>query len=388
MACPITDNSQRKYALKQPAGWQPKVPRWTLRFPNDIQELVIAYVGVQHHGVNSQEGQQNGHRKYTNGASNGEPVGLQQATRAIEEWATQGSAKPTIVDRLAVEFGRDISGSKVWACYWTSKAAAEQSLNNLDLSDIHNSLPQNQQESTGLWLEVLYPDLTRFETNYSGDDYRPGIAGLKGTTQEPHNLTGYWGAARDRIQASAFDDFVDDDPKLRNPHTVQKETNRLHLSGTNTHTIAHIRSGQFWENCADDEREAYENDLEPYLIAGLKDIYKRPQDLGDYGLRFLRNVAPSGLERNSDSSEHLPRETCAAGFSRTLADLENWAKNCPSHHKIYGGAMHHKQKFAERAKFRTWHEVCVLKPGEARWEYTNCVKDTGTIQFQQSEIKT
>ena len=29
----------------------------------------------------------------------------------------------------------------------------------------------------------------------------------------------------------------------------------------------------------------------------------------------------------------------------------------------------------------TWHEVSVLKKGEARWEYVNCDPKTGVVRF-------
>jgi hypothetical protein len=64
-----------------------------------------------------------------------------------------------------------------------------------------------------------------------------------------------------------------------------------------------------------------------------------------------------------------------------LQNLEDWAKSHPSHLAIYTGAIRHAKKFGEHRKFRTWHEVSVLKEGEASFEYVNCLPRTGVIPF-------
>lgn len=369
MANVITDERQRSLPLRRPEGWVPKLPRWTLVLPSNVDELSVTYIGIQRHAP---------------------PLSTPlSAVAAIESWLDSTDYAPIVIDKFKVVSGRDKPDTQVWACYWTSKIEAKQCLADLDLKSIHKSIDQDLRSSTGLWRETFTPDLTRFETNYSGNDYRPGLAQLDGIKQVEHGLTGYWGAARDRMPASAYDDFPGSSSGTSSPNkkdSLKIDSLGHHLHGTNTTTIAHIRSGQFWESCPQVEREAYETKLEPHLRAGLKDINSNPDDLGDYGLRFLRNVPPSATpedqSQNQNQDQSPRRETCAAGFFRSLSDLESWAKNCPSHHKIYGGSVSHRNKFGSEAKMRTWHEICVLRPGEASWEYLNCVPETGTLGFQ------
>jgi hypothetical protein len=63
-----------------------------------------------------------------------------------------------------------------------------------------------------------------------------------------------------------------------------------------------------------------------------------------------------------------------------MADLETWAARHPSHLAIWAGAIKHGKKFGDKRRFRTWHEVSVLRGGEARFEYVNCVKGTGLME--------
>lgn len=122
------------------------------------------------------------------------------------------------------------------------------------------------------------------------------------------------------------------------------------------------------------ESESYEQKLEPTLHAGLEYLWSHPRDTGAVGLRYLRNDEPScrpGLPHR--------KESCGAGFFTSLEHLETWAKSHRSHLAIYKGAMSHFKTFGDTRKFRTWHEVSVLREGDARFEYVNCVPQTGVI---------
>ncbi|KAL2687625.1 hypothetical protein Neosp_005187 [[Neocosmospora] mangrovei] len=131
---------------------------------------------------------------------------------------------------------------------------------------------------------------------------------------------------------------------------------------------------QFWENCGQEEADAYDRKLEPTLRSGLEYLWENSPDTGALGLRYLRN-------HDIDSPDDRPRkETCGAGFFTSLETLETWAKSHRSHLAIYRGAMAHYKAFGDRRKMRTWHEVSVLRGGDAKFEYLNCVPKTGVIR--------
>ncbi|OLN94156.1 Phenylacetaldoxime dehydratase [Colletotrichum chlorophyti] len=150
-----------------------------------------------------------------------------------------------------------------------------------------------------------------------------------------------------------------------------------HLIGSNYNNMVHIRSGQYWENCGSEETEAYETLLEPTLKSGLAYLWENREGGGAMGLRYLGN---------SNSKGGVKKETCGAGFFTDLCTLEEWSKRHRSHLAIYLGAIKHAKRFGESRKFRTWHEVSVLKQGEAVFEYINCLPQTGMIRFASLDV--
>lgn len=91
-------------------------------------------------------------------------------------------------------------------------------------------------------------------------------------------------------------------------------------------------SGQWWQQCPPDERDAYENDLQGKLMGGMQYLWDNPQETGTIGLRFLQNV---------DDNDEKIKETCGAGFFRNWSDLEVWSSTHPSHLAIFVGALNH-----------------------------------------------
>ena len=41
--------------------------------------------------------------------------------------------------------------------------------------------------------------------------------------------------------------------------------------------------------------------------------------------------------------------------------------------------MAHYKAFSDNRMFRTWHEVSVIKEGDAMFEYVNCTQGTGVM---------
>ncbi|KAI1021658.1 hypothetical protein LB503_013268 [Fusarium chuoi] len=348
MSCPA-----RKYALRKPQGHKLPIPRWHLALPDDVTHVCTAYIGVQVHS-DTQDAD----------------IARNKATGAIQAWVNS-DAGPEAYEAFAVIDGCDVQESTIWVLYWSDKTKYEKGLDDLSLNSIYARLPETGRDSVGIWREAFITGVSRLETNYSGLDYLPGLAKLPGASFPEHELSAYWGAARDRIPSSAFDLFL---PSKSNPPVTIPLGVGQYLIGTNDENVAHIRSGQFWENCGQQEADSYNKRLEPTLHSGLRYLWDNSPETGALGLRYLRNQDPS-LE------EPRPRkESCGAGFFTNLEALEVWAKSHKSHLAIYRGALTHYKTFGDDRKFRTWHEVSVLRAGDARFEYLNCVPKTGVIR--------
>ncbi|KAI9034987.1 phenylacetaldoxime dehydratase family protein [Aspergillus affinis] len=398
MECPV-----RKYPLRRPDGHKPPIPRWRACFLDTIDQVFTAYVGIQQHNQ--------GHNA----------AAFEKCLASIEHWISKPNHAPASVERFRVLDGHDAPQSRVFVCYWADRMKYDDAIHQLDLAGIYRAIDlPDQQQTIGLWCERFTSHVSRLETNYTGTDYLPGLARLPDMGTQGHSYTGYWGAARDRIPDSANDAFEpeqdQDQPQHQDQHQDQDENQNhdIHpttsppsslgkrLIGTNkTHNLAHIRSGQFWKHCPDDERRSYEENLEPTLRKGLAYLWQNPISTGSMALRYLMNVpAPShshsppspAAQRSSidsDESSSSPSssegsitqsdESCVIGFFRNLSDLETWAKRHPSHLAIYTGAIRHAKTFGAERQFRTWHEVSVLGRGEAQFEYVNCLEGTGVI---------
>lgn len=350
MSCPA-----RIYPLRKPQGHRLPIPRWKLALPSGISHVFTAYIGVQ---------QRSDDQAATQAKS--------QAIAAIQAWL-KADAGPSAFERFCLIDGCDVQNTAIWICYWTETTKYKRSIKTLSLSSLYSSLPTSGRSSIGIWCETFATEVSRLETNYSGLDYLPGLARVPGATTEEHDNSAYWGAARDRIPDSAFDLFppsTDVAPPKSTPRGFGQR-----LTGTNYENMIHIRSGQFWENCAQDEADAYERKLEPSLHAGLMYLWENPGETGARGIRYLGNRDPCA------ALESRPRkETCGAGFFTSLEALERWAKTHRSHLTIYRGALTHYKVFEGRRKLRTWHEVSVLRGGDADFEYVNCAPETGVIQ--------
>ncbi|KZL85208.1 phenylacetaldoxime dehydratase family [Colletotrichum incanum] len=178
--------------------------------------------------------------------------------------------------------------------------------------------------------------------------------------------------ARDRIPDSAHDIFTKHEEAHAGGPVSTTGGVGQYLVGTKYNNFVHVRSGQCWENCGPEETESYKNQLEPTLKNGTKYLWENREERGAMGLRYLGN---------RDSRGQTKKETCGTGFFTSLDTLEEWAKRHCSHLAICLGVIKHAKRFGHSRKFRTWHEVSVLKQGEALFKYINCLHTAGVIRF-------
>ncbi|KAK0919981.1 hypothetical protein LTR91_005280 [Friedmanniomyces endolithicus] len=237
---------ERKHPLKKPAGHKPPVPRWTLKLPHDVPHIYTLYVGVQTRDANSEH-----------------VVGLEQT---IQQRMSDSPNKPAAIDTFRVTDGFDVRDSKVWVAYWTSADKFTSTIKSLNLPELWQGLGSNKK-SVGVWSEHFTTSVDHLETNYSRLDHKPGLAQLPDIEQPSHELTAYWGAGRDRIPASSHDLFKTPSQTPAPQH--QPKGIGEHITGTNYDNMCHIRSGQWWETCPDEERLAYEGNLQKTLMTGM-----------------------------------------------------------------------------------------------------------------------
>lgn len=356
MSCPIPPT--RTYPLRKPPNHTLPVPRYTATLPQSTTHLHTLYIGLQTHSTNPDPD--------TTAAA-------EQVQTHIQTWIDSIPALVHETFALIDPAGGDPPGSKIWVCYQTSASTSSPATSpipprDIDIVALYATLARPARSALGLWKESFVTPVDRLETNYSGTDYLPGLARLSGVHVVEHDRATYWGAARDRIPESAWDLFPRGEE--RKPGVVTEGDGRGKvLRGTNAANVVHIRSGQWWANCGEEETAAYEGKLEPTLRAGLAYLNAHGGETGCMGIRYLRN----------DQSQHAAqrKETCGAGFFHNLEDLERWSRTHGSHLKIWRGALAHYKAFPENRRLRTWHEVSVIREGEARWEYVNCERKTG-----------
>jgi hypothetical protein len=144
---------------------------------------------------------------------------------------------------------------------------------------------------------------------------------LANVAHPSHRLTGYWGAGRDRLAASSHDLF-----EMPAHPTVPRITPAgygQYLIGSSYKNMCHIRSGQRWEECDEEEREAYEKDLQEKLRKGVEYLRENAGETGSIGLRMAQMFATD--------SEVPVKETCVMGFHHNWLNMEEWSSRHPTH---------------------------------------------------------
>lgn len=350
MSCPV-----RLYPLRKPKNHRLPVPRYTLTLPRQVTRIHTSYIGVQQH---------------SNDAASTEAKS--RLCQQIDSWL-KSENRPSAYESFALIDGREATGTTMWVGYWTDAARYARATEYLQLHSLYSNQPREIRSSLGLWHESFTTEVSRLETNYSGLDYLPGLGQVPDSSAAEHDLATYWGAARDRIPDSAHDLFSRPSAKLDRPARSPDGLGQ-HLTGHSHHNLVHIRSGQWWENCNETETLAYEVKLEPTLRKGLQYLNDNAKETGAMGLRYLRNT-----DIDKPLVDYERKETCGAGFFANLEDLENWAKTHSSHLAIWRGAMAHYKAFSDNRMFRTWHEVSVIREGDAMFEYVNCTQGTGVM---------
>jgi aldoxime dehydratase len=257
--------------------------------------------------------------------------------------------------------------TSIAVCYWLDEASY------ITWSDRFDSWCDGQDFMAlqhGFWIESFSVAPPYRETNVF-KEYIRGLSACPMSTIEPMSESGYWGAARDRFSASAYDNFSPDETRELD-YEPNKDTLGKHIKVTDVpEQLCVIRSGVTWENCGDEQLASYEDNLKPKLDAGMSFLRQNPENSGCCSLRQVICLDPDG---------GVQKEAYSLGIFLTYGHLERWAHDHPTHLAIYTRALAERKKYQENLELLTYHEIYVLNENH-RFEYINCHPNTGLLPY-------
>ena len=135
--------------------------------------------------------------------------------------------------------------------------------------------------------------------------------------------------------------------------------------------MAVIRSGVSWEHGEGEQLKDYRERIRPALDAGMDYLRNNPRDTGCFALRQVNCISGPGDEL---------AEAYSLGAFVSLAHLESWAKDHPSHLAIHTRAMAARRKYQDQRQLRTYNEIFIV---EANNPPFNCHSRTGLLPYAQ-----
>jgi aldoxime dehydratase len=224
--------------------------------------------------------------------------------------------------------------------------------------------------SVGLWWEPVAVDADYMET-IAFKEFLRGFSGCPVSGLATTEGTGYWGAARDRIPAAAYDLF---EPAVVASEPQGDASKIPYRSIQPPKNMAVIRSGVSWEHCEGEQLKDYQSRIKPALDAGMDYLRNNPRDTGCFALRQVNCVSGAGDEL---------AEAYSLGAFVSLGHLESWAKDHPSHLAIYTRAMAARHKYQDQLQLRTYNEIFIVEENNPPFEYFNCHSRTGLLPYSQ-----
>lgn len=321
----------------------PPSPAWVARFKPDVDQVVMAYLGVQ----------------------------SQVRTQALEALgritacfaATQGPQHHDLahyVDEAGFE-------TYIAIAYWSTPQAftAWQSDSGFDA---WWQSEQRLNEGVGYFAEIIAPHTSHFETMFSSPDRFEGLGRLADSVSGEIQEHAYWGSMRDRLPASQYDAFELSGAPVADVKGPRPGTRVRVKSHDN---VAMIRSGQDWGETKGQERELYLSQMEPVLREGMDFLRDKGLSIGCYANRYMVHVDLQGrpLEKSFGLS-----------YWRSLEHMERWSESHPTHVAIFGTFLRLLEQLKGQVDLRLYHEVSVARSHQQSFEYLNCHTRTGLLR--------
>ena len=338
--------SRRAQPIGMKPSWQPPYPSFVARFAPSVARVTMAYFGVQYR-------------------SGSEPPVIARAALDDLAAACSGLYGPGWADRAAYvdEAGYN---TVITIAYWDDPSRYERwsaDARAMWLGDQHAS------GDAGFFLESVRPSTARFETLFSNDRLE-GVAHLAGTLSGEVAEHAYWGGARDRLPLAQTDPLAPGDPPA-----VTGDGMRQVVRGQDN--LCLIRSGQDWSDTDGGERRMYLDEVEPVLRAGMDFLRDEGRTIGCYANRYMRVI--------DDRGDPVDK-SFGMSWWRSLADLDRWAKDHPTHKAIFGQAMKYLSTMGPAARLRLYHEVTVAAADDQHFEYLGCHPGTGLLRVLPATV--
>lgn len=222
------------------------------------------------------------------------------------------------------------------------------------------------KEDVGYFREILSPRMEQFETIFGAKEPLEGVGVVMGgMSSEPIVEHGYWGSMRDRFPL-AQTDTIDPEGAVELKQGQPRLGGRVVMGGHKN--LAVIRSGQDWRTTEGEERRTFLEDIEPVLREGMKYLRDQGLEAGCYCNRYVQFMDEQGqpIEKSFGVSHW-----------RSLAHLESWAESHHTHLQIFGTFMRLVEKLPN---LKLYHEVSVFDAAAQHYEYINCHPNTGLMR--------
>jgi aldoxime dehydratase len=321
----------------------PSYPAWVARHDSALKQLGVGYFGVQWKAMDAE-------------------TGARQAFEKIIANITAGDAIRHL-DRAQYQDAQGFQ-NLVAIAYWDDAARMLEWHESQDASEWWHHL-SSEYADIGLFQELIAPRVERFETLFSASDQLEGAGKMFGGVSDQIAEHSYYGSMRERIP------LAQTDPLLPTGALRKTSVSDSHIRIDGHENLAMIRSGQDWTDTSGRERKIYLKDVEPVFRIGMSFLEKDGMEVGCYSNRYMQEV---------DATGNALTKSFGMSFWHSLGDMENWAESHSTHVEIFGTFMKMVQALNFDIKLRLYHEVCVLKPNEQRYEYFNCHPSTGLIR--------
>ncbi|MEU9173774.1 phenylacetaldoxime dehydratase family protein [Streptomyces sp. NPDC048420] len=328
-----------------PPGHTPRFPAYSSRLPKGTDAFVFAQYACQARAADQ----------------------AAEGTAALAELFT-GAHRPDVLDRGSFV---DSAGAHnvVWLAYWFDPQTYDRWQQSESVRSAWDQLPADGP--VGHWREVCVIPAERNETlhTHRREDYATsGLSRYEAVDLPETPVHDYWGAARDRIDASAVEALEPALPVFEPRPAQEDDTLGRRLTVEVPGNVALIRTAQDW-SASTLYREKYLADVKP---------------VKDRGVDFLAANPDSGCiaARNLDEQSHVGsplQRACTVAWFASLDHLLTWCRSHRTHLEIYASFFQMVSGGEGPLDVAFWHEVSVLPGGSVTTEYVNCHARTGFL---------